>query len=457
MPTPQPIVVTEPRERASTDLISCCSTDTAPSSLDEEREALLARVMDLTEQLENEREIRLELETAKRALVSEVEELSQVLFEEAGSMVAKEARARAAIESSRVRLEAELKDTRDRLEYQSAQLEVLRTRLHSMSISAIDADSDGHNTNSTTRLDTSKLVSMQLQSVRSYCEVLFPEQKFSSRRRHSHYPDLWTPILDELSSTTGYTEFCDFVQKLVSKDLSSNTITTHPWYKTVMDGEAESALRFPLKSSTFPNRVIVSMLANECTIERITCNVGHDQGRQFYLNSPTDSGLLAKLTTSVTSLPDVVNNFTGSLQTNNSSSKSLNTSPIQSPIKPKPVKCSLCNQVITPSTTAWRMRLSPREHQWRLMDMHCRDRLVSVGDFCAFLRHIRGGLFADRPVMDLFVESLHHRRNMFYMRTGALSVFIANDFEQFQRRCQQTSAASEVASDGESESSILYQ
>ena len=429
--------------------------------LHDERHALLAKIVELSEALDDEREIRAELEAAKQALNDEVEELSRSLFEEAGSMVAKEAKARAAIEAARKKLERDLVDTREQLENQTSQLEELKARIQSMSISALDIGDDNvldpkDNATANQPLDLS------LHNVRSYCEVLFPEQKFSSRRRLQHQPKLWKALLDDIVHGHGYNEFGDFVEKLLQAKSSSSSnnhhqYTSHTYFKAVFEREAEAALYFSCKSSSFPNRVIAAMLANECLIERVKQTVDD----AMPLNSP-DSGasLLAKLTNSVTSLPDTLANLTATAAASESSTKSLQPSPTASPSRPRQsnTKCSLCNRVILPPETKWRMKLSPKETQWRVMDEGCRDRLVAVGDFCAFIRHIRAGLHCSRPLLDLYVEQLHHRRNIFYARTLSLPLFLVSDFEQFRRRMRvRRHVAPDMSSEGsDSCSSILY-
>jgi hypothetical protein len=405
---------------------------------DEERHVLLAKVIELTEALENEQEIRQELEVAKRALVAEVEELSEALFEEAGSMVAKEARARADVESSRKRLEEELADTRERLEYQTEQLEELRQRILQMSISnsniSLQEDTDLEETAAVddgrvlcvrrNNVDPDLLVSMRLQSVRSYCEVLFADQRFSSRRCR---PELWSTVLEDLMHTEEYVVFGDFCGRLATKDFTSSTITGHAWYRAVIEGEVETALWFEKRSRGFGSRVVKAMLSNECTIERSPIQATASLIDRPRSSSPQTSpiktrkqqaymGIFSRLTDSVTSLPDVI-------------SGSSSTHPRQGTTSGT-CSCYLCSS----EDCNWRLQLSINESNWRRICDSCRDRLVSVGDFCAFLRHIRTGLYISRPTIDLFAESLHHRRNIFYTRTHSLPFFTISDFDQFQRR-----------------------
>ncbi|KAI9312606.1 hypothetical protein BX666DRAFT_1984826 [Dichotomocladium elegans] len=78
--------------------------------------------------------------------------------------------------------------------------------------------------------------------------------------------------------------------------------------------------------------------------------------------------------------------------------------------------CSACGQNNEP--LLYRFKLDVNE-EWQYMDQHCRDRLVAVCEFYAFLRNIQLGLYADHSLHDMYQENVRLRLQMFYARMGA--------------------------------------
>lgn len=393
---------------------------------------LVQKIVLLSERLDEEREVRQELERAKQVLLMEVEELSKSLFEEAGSMVATEAKKRAELETLKARLERDLTETKEQLAHQTEQLQELRARLLSVSRDECAQDPPMVSHQRSPSLDphiAHPLNHLALHSVRHYAEVLFPDGKFSTRRHSQHHPGLWQPFLDQIQgadsllgdpihggSVLAFDEFKGFVDVALH---SAQSFQAHAYFKKV-ERLLEACLWFEAKTSNFPKRVVASMLHNECVIERIlNANCDYPAG------TPTDT-FFNRLTTSVTSLSDTLFD---------TDPKAAAQSAASSP-KKKLHPCTLCGSPIPAAAPRWRLRLSPAETHWRLADDACRDRLVAVGDYIAFIRHLRAGLFSARPVVDLWAEQLHLVRNVFYTAFGSLAFFVLSDFEQFWRRCR---------------------
>ncbi|CAG8632609.1 13827_t:CDS:1 [Cetraspora pellucida] len=138
----------------------------------------------------------------------------------------------------------------------------------------------------------------------------------------------------------------------------------------------------------------------------------------------------------------------------NSVPSSSNASQICSPIDtqsnyddppPAPkLKCGLCGHLrscdflmrisdsdipVPPTTT---MTTSSRfsftgNPGWIPLDRFCRDRVVAVCDFYAFLSHLRQGLFSNSPVWGMYKQCLKYRRKMCMARVGSVSMFEEED------------------------------
>ncbi|ORZ01118.1 hypothetical protein BCR43DRAFT_512030 [Syncephalastrum racemosum] len=81
--------------------------------------------------------------------------------------------------------------------------------------------------------------------------------------------------------------------------------------------------------------------------------------------------------------------------------------------------CFACGRQRTYSTDHYRFRLN--QDSWHSIDQPCRDRLVSVCDFFAFVRYLKQGLHGQQRTIDsLFHESIHLRLSMFCARTGTI-------------------------------------
>ncbi|CAO3700333.1 unnamed protein product [Rhizopus stolonifer] len=87
--------------------------------------------------------------------------------------------------------------------------------------------------------------------------------------------------------------------------------------------------------------------------------------------------------------------------------------------RPAPgTQCYGCNSKIDKQTEMFRFKLKEQDTDWQYIDKACRNRLVAVCDFYAFVRHVQLGLQAARTAESLFEECFKLRLTMFYARSG---------------------------------------
>lgn len=79
-------------------------------------------------------------------------------------------------------------------------------------------------------------------------------------------------------------------------------------------------------------------------------------------------------------------------------------------------KCRAFTNRATHNENYYRFRLKETE-DWLFIDQNCRDRLVAVCDFYNFINNIRMGLYKQRPIHGLYLESIKLRLNIFYSRS----------------------------------------
>jgi len=79
---------------------------------------------------------------------------------------------------------------------------------------------------------------------------------------------------------------------------------------------------------------------------------------------------------------------------------------------------------------AYRFRTDPKD-PWKLIDRFCRDRIVAVGDFFSFLRHLHQGLVPSLPPEEMFQQVSRLRKQIFYARLGILHLFPSSE-KQFE-------------------------
>lgn len=449
------------------------------AGLQQECVSLGARIEDLHGKLLDQSEVNGELKQAKQALSDEIMELTKALFEEANGMVAAEAKARAHLEGTRRNLEAELKVTKEHLRLEKLQLFELRNRMHSLECSGKETTAVAYAAATTVSPPFSSPVHAVFDKSRylailqlKYFKDLLPSHRFDSRTKYDGPSSaIWDDIISKGLDRELFRSFAKFVEQC--GELDDAAFLAHPLIRKIYDFEVTPCLTFEFKPKPFLARVVSAMLCNTCTIERIrtksastlpapashsrqsslsgysVADLQMDDPNALQLSSPVKSaaspppaphepanrlrGIVSHFTASVSSLPETL------LANMQSGSSTEASDPLAPPLSAGETAkyCCLCGRTSSLDATghaplAFRVRLSDLD-PWMSIDGDCRQRLVAVGHYFTFLRHLRSGLFFNRPVIDLYYDLLHFRRNMFYTRlgTGATAFFLQSDFEQF--------------------------
>lgn len=479
----------EDNDRSSPETTNSCELGSIEGKL-----ALEARINELEIKLWEQTEANAELKRTRDALTEEIMDLTQALFEEANGMVAEEAKARAILEIDRRKLEAELMITKEQLKLETQQLHELKSRFGAIHPGLPFAEIRSNATretmagccsrqSSSTGFDKADLAAALIHDY-SYFPSLLPKHRFESRYR---YDGPTSAVWDEISEKVArhdLAEFSRFVER--GSNLDSISILAHPYVKKICETDVGPCLQFEFKPKAFVRRAALAMLRNTCCIENLpkinaplimgeyqrsqgnslepsnppsprteaptgsvsvtVCGAGgggSDSPKKGPLSPKSDTnkvegagtidsstrfrGIMNQFASSVTSLPETLLSNLG----NHTSS-----SPLSSPEQRKGVAkfCALCgvSALADPQVLEYRLRLNDAE-SWMYIDGRCRERLVAAGHFFTFLRHLRHGLYSNRPLLDLFYDLLHYRRCMFYARmaAGATMFFIQSDLEIF--------------------------
>lgn len=402
-----------------------------------ENEALRVKLETIEKKLADTQEVNDELKQAKQALSDEILDLTKVLFEEANGMVANEVRARAQLESSKRKLQNELDAIQDRLRIESQQLKELKQKLY--------ATSNNSSNTSLSSVPSKNIDELPIYSSinfdnANYFEILFSERRFSSRTK-CNLPGgaSWRKIIGsvDVSLFDSFTKFLEVIGKLNDESFIGN-----PFVKRVCEIDVVPCLSFECKPKPFIKSVVFAMLKNNCIIETINQSsvVGSPVSARSLSNTESQQ-ISPKVEfdtydTVSTPLADSSAKFF-SLMSELTISLSSIAEPAFSPAvtdsqskKCQPCLCALCGSKLDAADERhqYKFRLSDKDIPMTI-DGFCREKLVAVAEFFTFLRHLRRGLFASRPIIDLYFEVLHYRRSMFYARTGSLTFFLASDLD----------------------------
>jgi hypothetical protein len=417
-----------------------------------------------TKMLEQE-EANAELKRARQALNEEIFELTKALFEEANGMVASEARARAHIEAARHKLEGQLEMTKEQLRLEKQQLYELRGKFTKDKDVTIQPESKKSPFNK-----KEAVVTLLEKRKHHYFPILLPQLRFDSRRRcDGPAAGIWDEISQKLAEGE-LSEFSRFVER--SSLLDVDGILGHPYMKRICETDVGPCLHFEFKPKPFVRKVVVAMLLNTCYVERVRRSDpeggGHSRmsseasntstvdlqiaaismGGGFVepiamhhearLQSPTGEqrlrGFVSHFTTSVSSLPEALLANIGSNGNGNGNGSGGTSSPNGQMVQDLPKFCALCGRSSVEDSTLLKYRVRFQDSEpWMLIDSSCRQRLVAVGHFFTFIRHVRCGLYSNRPLIDLYYDMLHFRRYMFYARVsvGAGHFFLQSDYEAY--------------------------
>lgn len=430
-------------------------------------DTLHARMVNAESLIREHREENEELKRSRLALSEEIMDLTKALFEEANGMVAEEAKARASLEMARRKLEGELESTKEALRLEKQQLLELRDRIHAhRSPQAFGGEG-------VWRFSKDNFLALLSEHSHKYFPVLLPQLRFSSRPRYDTAAGpIWDRIAESIDAGGCLREFSRFVERLPEMD--ADALLSHSFLRRLCETEMVPCLNFDLKPRPYVKKLILALLKNTCCVEKIVVHPtptedGHGEQSvrsggsseasdlgviadlqmldiDLSLNCPTEGeetigtggsplimgerlrGIMNHFTMSVSSLPETLlngHNLASAV------SSSANGSPTSSPSSPPACKyCSLCGR--SSDVPKYRFRLTDTD-SWSVIDKVCRQRLVAVGHFFTFIRHLRGGLHANRPLLDLYYDLLHYLRLMFYARLdrSATIFFLQSDYEAY--------------------------
>ncbi|KAI9295046.1 hypothetical protein K502DRAFT_337657 [Neoconidiobolus thromboides FSU 785] len=337
---------------------------TTVAALENRNKALQQDMENLAEKLIDETERRSELVHAKQLLEAELEELSQNLFEEANKMVADERRLNKAWEDKMEAQEKKYEELNILMEFEKEQCKELKAKIGEL-IEEREAASLAleESTNSTTPNHRSKR-SLSISTTPAARSQHSSDSGYRGANTQGSDHDIFTSSNSALSfdsSDHRFHEFKEFLEAPVAKGLYLSS----KFMKRCLNEDVDSALRFES-----------SLLSGWMTHKRI---------------------LSASQLGSINIYP-----FKGDAST----------------LPPNvPYQCSFCTSSKGKSLI-YQYNITGSEGEPRLLCLQCRDRLLAVCKFFAFLRMVRSGVIQGTP-QKLYLDCLQAKHTMFLARVGA--------------------------------------
>ncbi|RHZ86202.1 hypothetical protein Glove_53g28 [Diversispora epigaea] len=395
----------------------CPNCNTLLSQVDqhiEERAYLKRDLSALAVSLSEEQNLRAQIQSNKESLEQEIDEWINAMFEKVNQMVFDEANAREELEllniETKGKMESALKSSGSR-----------QDRLRELKLLLVHLDS----TKQRQAAPTQNGVPLSRNSV--IRRSLMSNSPRSSRT-YGNFGHMSPSIfsnnsLDEVIFVKSkriyidgfvFEEFQDYVKSLATTPAPNNSTPTHPFIKRCMTEDIQPCLfegSSGWKSPFYKRRLLDAIIKNQCEIETIFV------GDLNSLNSTQSDSQIS------------------------SSISNTRKSSYQDPPQPVPtIKCGLCGHL---RSCEYRMRLSGPDAAvppttimtpssrfsiggnpgWIPLDRFCRDRVVSVCDFYAYLSHLRQGLLVNSPVWAMYKQCLKNRRKMNLARVGSVSMF----------------------------------
>ncbi|KAF9999515.1 Guanine nucleotide exchange factor (GEF) which may activate RAB8A and RAB8B [Entomortierella chlamydospora] len=321
-----------------------------------------------------------EMQHAKEMVENELEELSRTLFEEANGMVASEARARHQLELARKHLELELKDAQERLATETSQLRELKTKMEAMMESSPQSKRSSVNP-----VDRRSVGSVDLAQLFGLSKVPDPAPQ---------EPETEIAIDAHLIR-----EFKEFVT--LSSTVRLSKIHSLPFMRHCQDEDVEPCLRFGSNSRVSAKKLTDGICSNTCYIEEAT----QEQVKEY-----------ERMVQAAQQPPSPARN--------SMSNKNMLWERLQTQYAMYQAPKGGCQACGRQGSLSHRYRIATSD-EWSFIDRFCRDRLVAVCEFYIFIRNIRSGLYANRSIEDLYSECLRLRLQMFYARSGVLTIMLA--------------------------------
>ncbi|KAF7728422.1 rab guanine nucleotide exchange factor S2 [Apophysomyces ossiformis] len=355
-----------------------------------------------------------DIQHEKDLVEHDLEELSCKLFEEANGMVAEEKR-------EKWQLENALRQTQEQLAAEQSQLKELRQRMQEMEMetktTTIITEANLENDpQMRARMDFQELHGLkrasstyaslarkeqqkQQQTYNSLQQQDQQQQQPQQQQRVASMPPLCSQpkpqrelTIDEIQLAA----FNDFV--ISSRTVPLKKMHQFAYMKHCQTEDIEPCLRFGPHSRLSVKKMMDYLLRQPCFIEHATTDPHH----QKPFSQPSGQ---------VPSSAAFVQRPLWGRLSNHNGHKSFSG-------------CAACGRPADQDhPLMYRFRLDEAD-DWSPIDQYCRDRLVAVCEFYVFIRNIQLGLYADRPVRDLYAENIRLRLQMFYSRMGALPVIL---------------------------------
>ncbi|TPX61132.1 hypothetical protein SpCBS45565_g07332 [Spizellomyces sp. 'palustris'] len=386
-------------------------------------------ITDLADQLEGERAVRDRLQLSKDILDQELEELTAQLFDQANRMVIDEAKMRDELEHSNRQLRGELSEVMQNFQRRDDELQQLRQSLRALEAAKLRSSS-------VTNLTTAAGSSSPLGSQSSLATSGPPLRRDSIMRRSSVIvsPHSSFPVLGVNSSSTIpvdgviFSEFQEHVKETMNSNSQQTPSITTQFFKRCMAEDVEPCLFYGYHlegGGIFKQTQGLSTSSKKKFLENISrgwCEVVSQWATR------SNPSLASKLSQSPSS-PSPLSSDIASQQSQRPAART------------KCYACTLirdCDYKIrfvapapsTSSTTigsvssssATQTSLSP-DAAWQPLCRFCRDRILAVLDFFAFLSHLRVGVKHGATILAMFRQVLWLRRRMAGSRIGSTALF----------------------------------
>ncbi|CAG8518109.1 1244_t:CDS:2 [Scutellospora calospora] len=384
----------------------CSSCNTLLAQVDqhiEERTYLKRDLSALAVSLAEKETLCVKIQSSKESLEQEIDDWINGMFEKINQLVFDEA-------NTREELEYLNRETKGKLENALKSSGSRQDKLREMKTLLVHLDSTKQKQTAPSLNDRNSVLH------RSLTNSLINNQRFSRIFSHmsptifstkNPFDNIKRIYIDGIV----FEEFQEYVKSLINSTPPTSSNPTHQFMKRCMREDIQPCLfegNSGWKSPFYKRRLLDAIMKNQCEIQTI----------HFSISSSISS---TPNTSQISSPIDAPNNFN------------------EPPQAPK-LKCGLCGNfrscdfrmkisdsdaIVPPSTTttsSYRFSISGNP-EWIPLDRFCRDRVVAVCDFYAFISHLRQGLFSNSPVWGMYKQCLKYRRKMSMARVGNVSMF----------------------------------
>ncbi|KAJ3003913.1 rab guanine nucleotide exchange factor S2 [Thoreauomyces humboldtii] len=410
-------------------------------------EGLKSDITALADELEEERGLRDRLQLSKDILDQELEELTAQLFDQANRMVIDEAKMRDELEQSNRQLRGELGEVASKFHRRDSELKALRAALRQLEAAKL---------RSTSHVNLHSNLISPTSPLGSYSNLTGGIARRGSTLRkqsiigspYGSNPTLHAATTPSLTvDGIIFSEFQDHVKDAMSSGVVAPNSST--FLKRCMVEDIEPCLFYVYHQDTGGIFKAQSGGLSTSGRKRLLDNVSRGQCEISPLWTSRESLLL--LSNQHSSSP----NSSGASPSSPSPGTTSFTSSAATTRQAPRVKCQTCSLVrdcdykirftktpLTSKKDAHPADTSPHSHQpqllstsppaptpsteqmtWHPVCRFCRDRVLSVLEFFAFLAHIRDGVKQGATLLGMFRQALWLRRRMAVCRIGSAALF----------------------------------